>query len=99
MQDTQRHNIIARLEKCRAKNEEFYKKYPDILEELNYKINALKNGDDYEVKDAGWIVGFMGGKIRETNFKFNKDKIELIKYKNTITEENAKEIYKKLFLK
>lgn len=99
MQDTQRHNIIARLEKCRAKNEEFYKKYPDILEELNYKINALKNGDDYEVKDAGWIVGFMGGKIRDTNFKFNKDKIELIKYKNTITEENAKEIYKKLFLK
>lgn len=99
MQDTQRHNIIARLEKCRAKNEEFYKKYPDILEELNYKINALKNGDDYEVKDAGWIVGFMGGKIRDTNFKFNKDKIELIKYKNTITEENAKEIYKKIFLK
>ena len=99
MQDTQRHNIIARLEKCRAKNEEFYKKYPDILEELNYKINALKNGDDYEVKDAGWIVGFMGGKIRDTNFKYNKDKIELIKYKNTITEENAKEIYKKIFLK
>lgn len=99
MQDTQRHNIIARLEKCRAKNEEFYKKYPDILEELNYKINALKNGDDYEVKDAGWIVGFMGGKIRDTNFKFNKDKIELIKYKNTITEEEAKEIYKKIFLK
>lgn len=99
MQDTQRHNIIARLEKCRAKNEEFYKKYPDILEELNYKINALKNGDDYEVKDAGWIVGFMGGKIRDTNFKFNKKKIELIKYKNTITEEKAKEIYKKIFLK
>ena len=99
MQDTQRHNIIARLEKCRAKNEEFYKKYPDILEELNYKINALKNGDDYEVKDAGWIVGFMGGKIRDTNFKFNKGEIELIKYENTITEENAKEIYKKIFLK
>ena len=99
MQDTQRHNIIARLEKCRAKNEEFYKKYPDILEELNYKINALKNGDDYEVKDAGWIVGFMGGKIRDTNFKFNKGKIEVINYNNTITEENAKEIYKKLFLK
>lgn len=99
MQDTQRHNIIARLEKCRAKNEEFYKKYPDILEELNYKINALKNGEDYEIKDAGWIVGFMGGKIRDMNFKLNEGKIELIKYKNTITEENAKEIYKKLFLK
>ena len=99
MQDTQRHNIIARLEKCRDKNEEFYKKYPNLLEELNYKINALKNGEDYEIKDAGWIVGFMGGKIRDTNFKFNKDKIELIKYKNTITEEEAKEIYKKIFLK
>ena len=99
MKSSQRDNIIARLEKCRDTNEEFYKRHADLLEELNYKINALKSGADYEIKDAGWVVGYVGGKIRETNFKYNKGKIEVIEYKNKITEERAKEIYKELFLK
>ena len=99
MKNSQRDNIIARLEKCRDTNEEFYKRHSDLLEELNYKINALKGGADYEIKDAGWVVGYVGGKIRETNFKYNKGKIEVIEYKNKITEERAKEIYKELFLK
>ena len=38
----QRDNIIARLESCRDKDKEFYKRHSDLLEELNYKINALK---------------------------------------------------------
>ena len=97
--DKERRNIIKRLEKCRRTHQEFYKNHPDLLEEITYKINALKNGADYEVKDAGWVVGYVGGKIRETNFKYNKGKIEVIEYKNKITEERAKEIYKELFLK
>ena len=99
MKSRQRDDIIARLERCRDTNEEFYKRHSDLLEELNYKINALKGGADYEVKDAGWVVGYVGGKIRETNFKYNKGKIEVIEYKNKITEKRAKEIYKELFLK
>ena len=99
MKSSQRDNIIARLEKCRDTNEEFYKRHSDLLEELNYKINALKSGADYEIKDAGWVVGYVGGKIRETNFKYNKGKIEVIEYKNKITEERTKKIYKELFLK
>ena len=95
--DKERRNIIKRLEKCRRTHQEFYKNHPDMLEEITYKINALKDGAAYEVKDAGWIVGYVGGKIRETNFKFNKEgKIEVINYKNTITEEIAKESYKNL---
>ena len=86
MKSKQRDSIIARLESCRDKNKEFYKRHSDLLEELNYKINALKNGADYEVKDVGWVVGYIGGKIGETD----NDKI---------TEERAKEIYKELFLK
>ena len=86
MKSSQRDDIIARLEKCRDTNEEFYKRHSDLLEELNYKINALKNGDDYEIKDAGWVVGYVVGKIGETD----SDKM---------TEERAKEIYKELFLK
>ena len=62
------------------------KKYPDILEELNYKINALKSGADDEINDGGWVVGYVVGKIGETD----SDKM---------TEERAKEIYKELFLK
>ena len=99
MKNSQRDDIIARLEKCRDTNEEFYKRHSDLLEELNCKINALKSGADYEIKDAGWVVGYVGGKIRETNFKYNKGKIEVIEYKNKMTEERAKEIYKELFLK
>ena len=86
MKNRQRDNIIARLEKCRDANEEFYKRHVDLLEELNYKINALKSEVDYEIKDAGWIVGCVAGKIGETD----SDKM---------TEERAKEIYKELFLK
>ena len=86
MEGRQRDNIIARLERCRDKNKEFYKRHSDLLEELNYKINALKNGADYEIKDVGWIVGYIGGKIGETD----DDKM---------IEERAKEIYKELFLK
>ena len=97
MKNRQRDNIIARLEKCRDTNEEFYKRHSDLLEELNYKINALKSEVDYEIKDAGWVVGYVAGKIGETNFKYNKGKIEVIEYKNKITEERAKEIYKELF--
>ena len=82
----QRDSIIARLENCRDKNKEFYKRHSDLLEELNYKINALKNGADYEIKDAGWVVGYIVGKIGETD----SDKM---------TEVRAKEIYKELFLK
>ena len=86
MKNRQRDDIIARLEKCRDTNEEFYKRHADLLEELNYKINALKSEADYEIKDAGWVVGYVAGKIGETD----SDKM---------TEERAKEIYKELFLK
>ena len=86
MKSSQRDNIIARLERCRDTNEEFYKRHSDLLEELNYKINALKSEDDYEIKDVGWVVGYVAGKIGETD----SDKM---------TEERAKEIYKELFLK
>ena len=86
MKSKQRDSIIARLERCKDKNKEFYKRHPNMLEELNYKINALKNGADYEIKDASWVVGYIGGKIGETD----DDKM---------TEERAKEIYKELFLK
>ena len=84
MKSKQRDSIIARLESCRDKNKEFYKRHSDLLEELNYKINALKNGADYEIKDAGWVVGYVGSKIGETD-------------DDRMTEKRAKEIYKELF--
>ena len=86
MKSRQRDDIIARLERCRDKNREFYKRHSDLLEELNCKIDALKSGADYEVKDASWVIGYVGGKFGETD----DDKM---------TEERAKEIYKELFLK
>ena len=93
--DKERRNIIQRLEKCRRTHQEFYKNHPDMLEKITHKINALKDGAEYEVKDAGWVVGYVGGKIRDTNLSFDKE-VKAIKYKNTITEEIAKESYRNL---
>ena len=95
MKDMQRRNIIVRLEKCRNKNKEFYNKYPNLLKELDYKIEALKNGVDYKIKNANWTVAYVGGKLRDTNIGFKETNRGLIKYKNTMTIEIAKEAYSK----
>ena len=95
MKDMQRRNIIVRLEKCRNKNKEFYNKYPNLLKELDYKIEALKNGVDYKIKNANWTVAYVGGKLRDTNIGFKETNRGLIKYENTMTIEIAKEAYSK----
>ena len=95
VKDMQRRNIIVRLEKCRNKNKEFYNKHPDLLKELDYKIEALKNGVDYKIKNANWTVAYVGGKLRDTNIGFKETNRGLIEYKNTMTIEIAKEVYSK----
>ena len=95
MKDMQRRNIIVRLEKCRNKNKEFYNKHPDLLKELDYKIEALKNGVDYKIENANWTIAYVGGKLRDTNIGFKETNRGLIKYKNTMTIEIAKEVYSK----
>ena len=45
----ERRQIIKRLENCKYKHKEFYKKHPDLLVELNSKIYALKNGNEYTI--------------------------------------------------
>ena len=89
----ERRQLIKRLEECKYKHKEFYKTHPDFLEELNSKIYALKNGNEYTIKDANWVICYAGGKIRNTHTGFD-DKI--VNFKNTITIEQSKEIYKKL---
>ena len=95
MKDMQRRNIIVRLEKCRNKNKEFYNKHPDLLKELDCKIEALKNGVDYKIENANWTVAYVGGKLRDTNIGFKETNRGLIKYKDTMTIEIAKEAYSK----
>ena len=89
----ERRQIIKRLENCKYKHKEFYKKHPDLLEELNSKIYALKNGNEYTIKDAKWVICYAGGKIRDTHTGF-ADKI--VNFKNTITIEQSKEVYKNI---
>ena len=89
----ERRQLIKRLEECKYKHKEFYKTHPDFLEELNSKIYALKNGNEYTIKDANWVICYVGGKIRDTHTGFD-DKIA--NFKNTITIDQSKELYKKL---
>ena len=95
VKDMQRRNIIVRLEKCRNKNKEFYNKHPDLLKELDYKIEALKNGVDYKIENANWTVAYVGGKLRDANIGFKETNRGLIEYKDTMTIEIAKEVYSK----
>ena len=87
----ERRQLIKRLEECKYKHKEFYKRHPDLLEELNSKIYALKNGNEYTIKDANWVIYYAGGKIRDSHIGFD-DKIN--NFKDTITIEQAKELYK-----
>ena len=89
----ERRQLIKRLEDCKYKHKEFYKAHPDFLEELNSKIYALKNGSEYTIKDANWVICYVGGKIRDTHTGFD-DKI--VNFENTITIDQSKELYKKL---
>ena len=89
----ERRQLIKRLEECKYKHKEFYKRHPDLLEELNSKIYALKNGNEYTLIDANWVICYAGGKIRDTHTGFD-DKIA--KFKNTMTIEVAKKVYKNI---
>ena len=82
----ERRQLIKRLEECKYKHKEFYKTHPDFLEELNAKIYALKNGNEYTIKDviedASTISMFSNKKIiilEECNFlKANKSIDDII---------------------
>ena len=89
----ERRQLIKRLEECKYKHKEFYKRHPELLEELNSKIYALKNGNEYTIKDANWVICYVGGKIRDTHTGFD-DKI--VNFKNTMTIEVGKEVYKNI---
>ena len=89
----ERRQLIKRLEEYKYKHKEFYKTHPDFLEELNAKIYALKNGNEYTIKDANWVICYVGGKMRDTRTGFDN---KIVNFKNTMTIEVAKKVYKNL---
>lgn len=69
----ERQKGIDRLETARDKQEAagFREKHPEIINELDNKIEGLKNGADYEVKDKTedlkTSIVYTGGQIPEIN--------------------------------
>lgn len=78
--------LINRLENLKDKYPNFYKEHPDLLEQLNKKIDAIKN-DNYEIKDAGYVVAYIGGNVTNTQMYTNKNK------NKEFTIEDAKILY------
>ena len=80
----ERRQLIKRLEECKYKHKEFYKAHPDFLEELNSKIYALKNGNEYTLIDANWVICYAGGKIRDTHIGFDDKTQQLFDLSHTL---------------
>lgn len=92
--------IIERLERAKERglNNGLYKRYPELLESINYKIEALKNGLEYNIIDKTELlktaISYNGGKLRDCNISYINGKSKLIKYKNSMTWKVAESISK-----
>lgn len=93
----EREKIIERLEKRKNTRQDFYKKHPELLEKLEYKINHLKNGGEYEVTDAGWAIVYIascmaGVQTLDVNKKQMLKDVKLTE----LTVDEAKKLYEDL---
>lgn len=92
---SERNKIISRLKKLITNNKDFYERYPNLLQQVENKIQLLEKGYDYKIVNAGWIIPYTWGSSVELQ-KIDKDgKILLRDVKNTenkMTVDLAKEI-------
>ena len=90
----ERLQIIERFEKLKENNQDFYKRNPRLLEQLDRKIEGLKLGCDYTVENAQWVIGYIGAQITNYQVVDFERQILLNRFrKNTLTQGQAKEMF------
>ena len=54
--EKKRQESLQRLERLRNDKADFYKRYPNLLEQLEKKIEALKSGTGYKIKNVQYLL-------------------------------------------
>ena len=90
-----RNEIIYRLEKLINNNKEFYERHPELLQQVKDKIQFLKEGYDYKIRNANWVIPYTWGSSVGLQ-KIDRDGKILLqdveKIKNEMTVDKAKEL-------
>lgn len=87
-----RQEIIQRLENLKSSHKDFYIRRPELLEQLNSKIDALKSGVDYKIRNANWVIAYTWGNSAELQTLDSTRETTLGQVKNKImTVDMAKE--------
>ena len=60
--EKKRQESLQRLERLRNDKADFYKRYPNLLEQLEKKIEALKSGTGYKIKNVQYLIPYIFGK-------------------------------------
>ncbi len=56
--EKKRQEVLQRLEKLKIDRADFYKRYPNLLEQLEKKIEALKSGTGYKIKNVQYLIPY-----------------------------------------
>ena len=56
--EKKRQEALQRLEKLKIDRADFYKRYPNLLEQLEKKIEALKSGTGYKIKNVQYLIPY-----------------------------------------
>lgn len=61
--EKKRQEALQRLERLKKEKTDFYKRYPNLLEQLEKKIEALKSGTGYKIKNVQYLIPYTFSKI------------------------------------
>lgn len=56
--EKKRQEALQRLERLKKEKTDFYKRYPNLLEQLEKKIEALKSGTGYKIKNVQYLIPY-----------------------------------------
>lgn len=92
--EKKRQEALQRLEKLKIDRADFYKRYPNLLEQLERKIAALKSGTGYKIMNAQYLIPYIVGKVTSIQILDIEGKKTLSQIKNqNFTIEDAKRAF------
>jgi hypothetical protein len=92
--EKKRQEALQRLERLKKEKTDFYKRYPNLLEQLERKIAALKSGTGYKIMNAQYLIPYICGKVTSIQILDIEGKKTLDQIKNqNFTIEDAKRAF------
>lgn len=92
--EKKRQEALQRLERLKKEKTDFYKRYPNLLEQLEKKIEALKSGTGYKIKNVQYLIPYTFSKTVTIQMLDIEGKKRLGQIKNqNFTIEDAKRAF------